>query len=94
MATERYHPLVAVDLRDACSHYDAIAGSLGNRFRRNVQIKIQKIIERPESCLRLSALSKLIVVSRCLCFGLDRRFPNGPFTNNGRLAQGLGRPEG
>ena len=49
MGTERYHPLVAVDLRDACQHYDSIAPALGNRFRTNVQLKIQTIIERPES---------------------------------------------
>ena len=49
MGTERYHPLVAVDLRDACQHYDSIAPALGNRFRTNFQLKIQTIIERPES---------------------------------------------
>jgi hypothetical protein len=50
MRTDRYHPLVAVDLRDACRHYDAIAGTLGDRFRTNVQLKIQAVVERPESC--------------------------------------------
>lgn len=49
MRSERYHPLVAIDLRSACQHYDAIAPSLGNRFRQNVQLKIQAITERPES---------------------------------------------
>lgn len=44
MGTERYHPLVAVDLRDACQHYDAITPTLGNRFRMNVQTKIQTIV--------------------------------------------------
>ena len=53
MGTERYHPLVAVDLRDACQHYDAIARTLGNRFRTNVQMKIQAIVERPESFARI-----------------------------------------
>ncbi len=53
MATERYHPLVAADLRSACQHYDAISRSLGNRFRANVQTKIQAIAERPESFGRI-----------------------------------------
>ncbi len=48
MGTERYHPLVAVDLRNACQHYDSIARALGNRFRVSVQQKIQTIVERPE----------------------------------------------
>lgn len=49
MRADRYHPLVVVDLRDACQYYDAIAQTLGNRFRTNVQLKIQAIVERPES---------------------------------------------
>lgn len=53
MAAERYHPQVAADLRDACQHYDAIARSLGNRFRANVQMKLQAITERPESFGRI-----------------------------------------
>jgi hypothetical protein len=53
MGTERYHPLVAVDLRDACQHYDAIAPTLANRLRTNVQLKIQAIVEQPESFGRI-----------------------------------------
>ncbi len=49
MATERYHPLFAIDLGVACSRYDFIESSLGNRFRENVRIAIRVIIERPES---------------------------------------------
>lgn len=53
MTAESYHPLVALDLRRACQHDDAIAVSLGNRFRANVKLKIQTIIERPESFGRI-----------------------------------------
>ena len=53
MATERYHPLVAADLREAWAHYDAIASSLGDQFRESVQMKIQTITERPESFGRI-----------------------------------------
>ena len=49
MGTERYHPQVAADLRDVCQYYDAISIAVGNRFRTNVQIKIQAIVERPET---------------------------------------------
>jgi hypothetical protein len=49
MATERYHPLFASDLAAACSYYDAIADTLGNRFRWNVRSIIQTVVERPES---------------------------------------------
>ena len=49
MGTERYHPRVAADLRVACLYYDAISIAVGNRFRTNVQMKIQAIVERPES---------------------------------------------
>ena len=53
MATERYHPLFAVDLAEACSYYDSIAGSLGNRFRFNVRSIIQTVSDRPESFGRI-----------------------------------------
>lgn len=49
MATERYHPLFASDLAVACSYYDSIAETLGNRFRGNVRSIIQTVVERPES---------------------------------------------
>lgn len=53
MATERYHPLFASDLAAACSCYDLIADTLGNRFRRNVRSIIQTVVERPESFGRI-----------------------------------------
>lgn len=53
MATERYHPLFAVDLSSACLHYDAIASTLGIRFRTSVRSTIQDIVERPESFGRI-----------------------------------------
>lgn len=53
MATERYHPLFASDLAAACSYYDAIADTLGNRFRWNVRSIIQTVVERPESFGRI-----------------------------------------
>ncbi len=53
MATERYHPLFASDLASACSYYDSIAETLGNRFRRNVRSIIQTVVERPESFGRI-----------------------------------------
>lgn len=49
MATERYHPLVADDLRKACRHYDTIAISVGNSFRSSVEQKINDVVDRPES---------------------------------------------
>ena len=56
MGTERYHPQVAADLRDACQYYDAISIAVGNRFRTNVQMKIQAIVERPETTGLLAAV--------------------------------------
>lgn len=53
MATERFHPLVAVDLVNACSYYDSIADALGNRLCGNVRAAIQAVVERPESCGRI-----------------------------------------
>jgi len=38
MVIERYHSLFAADLADACSHFDSIASTLGNRFRTDVRI--------------------------------------------------------
>lgn len=49
MGNERYHPLVAVELRDACLRYDAISPALGNRFRASVQARLEAIVQRPES---------------------------------------------
>jgi hypothetical protein len=64
MAAERYHPLVAVDLRRACSQYDAIAINLGNRFRTNVKLKIQNIVDRPESFGRMGGEFRGAIVDR------------------------------
>ena len=55
MATERYHPLVADDLVDACSYFDAIGSQVGNRFRRQVLESIAAIKERPESFGRIGS---------------------------------------
>lgn len=49
MATERYHPLFAVDLAKACSYYDSIADTLGGCFRTNVRSIILAVVQRPES---------------------------------------------
>jgi hypothetical protein len=64
MRNERYHPLVAIDLRDACQHYDAIAFSLGNRFRTDVQLKIQEIVDRPESFGRIGGTFRGALINR------------------------------
>lgn len=64
MKSERYHPLVASDLRDACQHYDAIARSLGNRFRTNVQSKIQAIVERPGSFGHIGGVFRGALIDR------------------------------
>jgi len=48
MATERYHPLFATDLANACSHYDSIADTLGSRFRVGIRSIIQVVVERPD----------------------------------------------
>ncbi len=53
MATERYHPFFAVDLATACSYYDSIASTLGNRFRANVRSAIRNIVDRPDSFGRI-----------------------------------------
>lgn len=64
MSTERFHPLVANDLRDACLHYDAIASFLGERFRINEQLKIKEIVERPESFGFIGGGFRAAIVSR------------------------------
>ena len=53
MATERYHPFFAADLANACSHFDSISHSLGNRFRVNIRSIIQAVVERPHSFGRI-----------------------------------------
>ncbi len=64
MATERYHPHFAVDLADACSYYDSIAASLGNRFRVNVRSIIRTVFERPESFGRIGGEFRGAIVDR------------------------------
>jgi len=64
MATERYHPLFAIDLADACSHYDSIASMLGNSFRTNVRSAIQHVIDRPDSFGRIGGDFRGALVDR------------------------------
>ncbi len=64
METERYHPLVAVDLREACQHYDTIACAVGNRFRTSVQAIIQTIVERPDSFGRIGGDFRGALINR------------------------------
>lgn len=67
MASERYHPLVAIDLRDACEYYDSIDCDLGTRFRTNVQTKFRLICQRPESFGRIGDSFQGSLVSQFLC---------------------------
>lgn len=53
MATERYHPLFAADLRDACKYYDSITETLGRRFRVHVRSTLGDVVDRPESFGRI-----------------------------------------
>jgi hypothetical protein len=64
MATERYHPLFAVDLASACSYYDSIADTLGSRFRMHVRSSIKTVTERPESLGRIGGEFRGAVVDR------------------------------
>jgi hypothetical protein len=64
MVTERYHPLFAVDLANACSYYDAITDALGDRFRANVRLAIQTVAERPESYGRIGGEFRGALVNR------------------------------
>lgn len=79
MATERYHPLFAVDLATACAYYDSIAGTLGNRFRANVRSIIQSVIERPESFGRIGGEFRGALVDRfpyVVVFTVDDDLPS------------------
>jgi hypothetical protein len=64
MATERYHPLFATDLAAACSYYDSIAETLGNRFRGNVRSIIETVVKRPESFGRIGGEFRGALVHR------------------------------
>ncbi len=78
MATERYHPLFAVDLANACSYYDSIADTLGNRFRANVRLIIQAVVERPESYGRIGGEFRGALVNRfpyVVVFAIDDGIP-------------------
>ncbi|WP_145169462.1 hypothetical protein [Rubripirellula lacrimiformis] len=79
MATERYHPLFAVDLADACSYYDSIANTLGNRFRVSVRSIIQTVIDRPESFGRIGGEFRGALVDRfpyVVVFTIDGGIPS------------------
>ena len=78
MATERYHPLFAADLAVACSYYDSITGTLGNRFRGNVRSVIRTVVERPESFGRIGGEFRGAVVNRfpyVIVFTVDDGIP-------------------
>lgn len=64
MATERYHPLFAIDLANACSHFDSISETLGNRFRINIRSRIQTVVQRPESFGRIGGEFRGALIDR------------------------------
>ncbi len=79
MATERYHPLFATDLCDACSQYDSIAAALGCIFRSNVRSATRKIVDRPESFGRIGADFRGALVDRfpyVIVFTVDGGVPS------------------
>jgi hypothetical protein len=53
MATERFHPKFAEDLRSACEYYDSISADLGLRFRNQVHARLVDIKARPRSFPRI-----------------------------------------
>jgi hypothetical protein len=79
MAAERYHPLFASDLAQACEYYDFIASELGNRFRRNVRSVIRDIVERPDSFGRIGGGFRGALVDRfpyVVVFTVDDDIPS------------------
>jgi plasmid stabilization system protein ParE len=44
-----FDPAVAEDLSQAVRHYEAITIELANRFRKNVDVRLDDIASRPES---------------------------------------------
>jgi plasmid stabilization system protein ParE len=62
--TRRYHPAVADDLAAATTYYDEISLDLGNRFRKAVRERIQRIAERPESFGRIHEQLRAAMVER------------------------------
>ena len=79
MATERYHPHFAVDLATACSYYDSIDGTLGNRFRENVRSVIRSVVERPGSFGRIGGEFRGAMVNRfpyVVVFTVDDGIPS------------------
>lgn len=78
MAAERYHPLFATDLADACSHFDSIASTLGNRFRANVRSAIRNVVDRPHSFGRIGGDFRGAMVDRfpyVVIFTVDDNIP-------------------
>jgi hypothetical protein len=45
----RFHPRVAEDLREATRWYDDISVDLGNRFRSQVNARLDDVTERPDA---------------------------------------------
>lgn len=79
MTTERYHPLFAVDLANACTYYDSIADTLGDRSRVNVRSIIQTVTERPESFGRIGGEFRGALVDRfpyVVVFTVDDDMPS------------------
>jgi len=79
MATERYHPLFATDLGDACSHYDSIATVVGDRFRSSVRFAIRKVADRLESFGRIGGDFRGALVDRfpyVIVFTVDDGVPS------------------
>ncbi len=79
MVTERYHPLFAADLADACSHYDSIASTLGNRFRTDVRSAIRNVVERPDSFGRIGGDFRGALIDRfpyVVVFTVDDGIPS------------------
>lgn len=79
MAAERYHPLFATDLADACSHFDSIASTLGNRFRTNVRSAIRNVVDRPHSFGRIGGDFRGAMVDRfpyVVIFTVDDNIPS------------------
>lgn len=61
-----YHPLTASDLNDAVAHYNERQAGLGNRFRSEVYIAIDRIVENPR---------QFVVVEHNIRRCLMHRFP-------------------
>ena len=63
---------------NACSYYDSITDALGNRFRANVRLAIQTVVERPESYGRIGGEFRGALVDRfpyVVVFTIDDSIP-------------------